>query len=216
MLSIRTRKVPSVLSLAYIVFTVLGCAYVLFAVLLGHGDTPGDHADGAEGVDAHAGDHGPAGKAYGVEGTGHGSATSLGQAGHAFHFPLFSPLALATLCGSIGAYGLIALHGMGTSDTASLAVAIPAAVATAYAVTYVAFRLMAGSRGSSQIRLQDFPGADAEVITPIPAGGVGEIAALVGGQRYTGPAREAEGREVPRGARVKVQAMVGTTFVVSR
>jgi hypothetical protein len=209
---------------------VIGCGYVLIAVLMGHGDAPGDAGHGGADAHGHAGDGGHAGgdahgdasghdhsgaMKYGVEGSGHGSATSLGQAGpSAFHFPFFSPLALATLCGSIGAYGLIALHGLGVSETASLAVAIPAAVATAYAITYVGFRLMSGSRGSSQIRLQDFEGAPAEVITPIPAGGVGEIAAMVNGQRYAGPAREADGREVPRGAHVKVRAMVGTTFVV--
>ena len=208
---------PIVLSLAYVVFTVIGCVYVLFAVLLGHGDGGGDHAVAGAHGDAHGGDHGPAGQAYGVDGTGHGSASSLGEAGQAaFHFPFFSPLALATLLGSIGAYGLIALHGLGTSDALSLAVAIPAALATAYAVTYAGFRVMTSSRGSSQIRLQDFAGAAAEVITPIPAGGVGEIAVIVSGQRYNGPAREAEGRDVPRGTQVRVKAMAGTTFVVTR
>jgi hypothetical protein len=52
------------------------------------------------------------------------------------------------------------------------------------------------------------------VITPIPAGGIGEVAAIVKGQRFSGPAREQDGREVPRGAHVRVKAMVGTTLVV--
>ena len=189
------------LNLAYIVFMALGCAYVLVAMFLGHGDWGGHGTEGgAEGGNGHADGHG-----------------ALGKVSHTtFHFPFFSPLALATLCGSIGAYGLIALHGLGTTETASLLVAIPAAVATAYAVTYAGYRLIASSSGSSEIKLSDFPGAEAEVITPIPVGGLGEIAALVNGQRYTGPAREAEGHEVPRGTRVTIKAMVGTTFVVTR
>jgi len=190
---------------------------VLVAVLMGHGDAPGNGHASAD-AHGHGGDgvhHGTDSTSYGVEASGHGSASSLGEAGHsAFHFPFFSPLALATLCGAIGAYGLIALHGLGVSETVSLALAVPAAMVTAYVVTYVGFRLMAGSRGTSQIRLQDFQGVTAEVITPIPAGGVGEIAAMVNGQRYTGPARDADGREVPRGTHVTVKAMIGTTFVV--
>jgi membrane protein implicated in regulation of membrane protease activity len=95
-------------------------------------------------------------------------------------------------------------------------VAVPLALATAYAVTYVAWRLLAGSRGTSAIRLNALRGARAEVITPIPPGGVGEVAALVDGQRYNSPAREIDGHEVPRGAHVVVQEMVGTTLVVKR
>lgn len=151
---------------------------------------------------------------YGVGHEGHGSAT-VGEHGPAsFQFPFFSPLALATLFGAVGAYGLIALHGLRTSAEASLAIAVPAALATAYAVTYGAFRIMAGSRGTSAIRLASLQGARAEVITPIPAGGVGEVAALVESQRYSGPAREEQGREVPRGAQVTIKGMVGTTLVV--
>ena len=57
-------------------------------------------------------------------------------------------------------------------------------------------------------------GAPAEILTPIPAGGVGEAAALVQGQRFTAPARELDGNEVPRGAAVTVVRMTGSTLVV--
>jgi membrane protein implicated in regulation of membrane protease activity len=151
---------------------------------------------------------------YGVDATGHASVSAHAPHAAEFHFPFFSPLALATLFACIGGYGLIALYGFHLNDTSSILVALPAAVVTAYGVTYAGFRIVGSSRGSSQIRLQDLAGADAEVITPIPKGGLGEVAALVGGQRYTAPAREAQGREVPRGAHVKVVKMVGTTLVV--
>jgi membrane protein implicated in regulation of membrane protease activity len=131
-----------------------------------------------------------------------------------FHFPFFSPLALATLFAAVGAYGLIALQGFGTGEGASLAIAVPAAFVTAYLVTYVGWRIISSSRGSSAIRLSALEGARAEVITPIPAGGIGEVAAIVQGQRFSGPAREQDGKEVPRGAHVTVKGMVGTTLVV--
>ncbi len=196
------------LTLTYLTLAVLGAGYLLFSVFVGHFDIgSGDgHADAGHASDTHMD--------YGVDAGGHASASAHGAHAAEFHFPFFSPLALATLFACIGGYGLIALHGFRTEDATSILVAIPAAVATAYLVTYAGWRIVGSSRGSSAIRLQDLAGVDAEVITPIPAGGVGEVAALVGGQRYTAPAREAQGREVARGARVKVLRMVGTTLLV--
>lgn len=199
------------LTLTYLGLAVLGAGYLLFSVFVGHVDFGGGgHADaghgGPDGGDAHMD--------YGVDATGHASVSAHAPHAAEFHFPFFSPLALATLFACIGGYGLIALYGFHLNDTSSILVALPAAVVTAYGVTYAGFRIVGSSRGSSQIRLQDLAGADAEVITPIPKGGLGEVAALVGGQRYTAPAREAQGREVPRGAHVKVVKMVGTTLVV--
>ena len=54
----------------------------------------------------------------------------------------------------------------------------------------------------------------AEVITPIPAGGVGEAAAVVHGERFTASAREVDGLEVPRGAIVTVVRYTGATLYV--
>jgi membrane protein implicated in regulation of membrane protease activity len=202
------------LTLTYVVFAVAGCGYVVVTALLGHlldfGDShAGDGgADGGDGADHAAVD-------YGVDGGGHGTAAATGGGGATFHFPFFSPLALATLFAALGAYGLIGLHGLGLSDPASLGLALPAAAATAYGVTYVGWRLIRGSRASTVIRMAQLTGARAEVTTPIPAGGVGEAVAMVGSQRYTAPAREAEGREIARGTLVQVVGMVGPTLVVT-
>ena len=199
------------LTLMYIAFAVLGCGYVAVSALLGH---LGDTGDGdAHGGHHHEGTH-TAVESYGVGGGGHGTAEAGGVGAAAFHFPFFSPLAVATLLASIGGYGLIALHGLKVGDAASLLIAIPAAVATAYGVTYAGWRLASGSRGSSVIRLTQLQGAQGEVTVPIPAGGVGEALVMVGGQRYTSQAREADGREIPRGAAVTVVGMAGSTLLV--
>jgi membrane protein implicated in regulation of membrane protease activity len=205
------------LTTAYIALSILGCGYVLIALLLGHGGDHGGHGghDAHAGHDAHHGGHSDD-MHYGVKGEGHGAASAGGGAASDFHFPFFSPLALATLFGALGAWGLIVQQGFGASDSVSLTIAVPAAVVTAYLVTYAGWRLVTGSQGSSQIRNTDLQGADAEVITPIPAGGIGEVAAMVGGQRFSGPAREADGKEIPRGAHVRVKIMLGGTFVVER
>lgn len=215
------------LTLVYLALAVLGCGYIVVSGFLGHlfefsdsgpaghaGDAGGGHGghDNGGGHDAdHAGEHAVS---YGLDGSGHGTATADAGGIGEFHFPFFSPLALATLFASIGAFGIIAKHGFGVRDATSLALALPAALATSYAVTYVGWRIVRGARASSVIRLADLRGALAEVTTPIPAGGLGEAVALVGGQRYSAPAREETGREVPRGAAVTVVGMLGPTLLV--
>jgi membrane protein implicated in regulation of membrane protease activity len=208
------------LTLTYILFAAAGCLYVLIAAFLGHASDFVDfghagHVHAGQDAGGHAGpDHGHGGARYGVQGGGHGTA-STGTVGHpVFHFPFFSPLAIATLIAAIGGFGLIGKHGLGLSDGGSLLLAVPAALATAYGVTYAGFRLVSGARASSVIRMDQIAGSLAEVTAPIPAGGVGEALAMVGGQRYAAPAREVNGGAVPRGAAVTVVGMAGPTLLV--
>ena len=147
-------------------------------------------------------------------------ALALGQvfdgdgADTAFHFPFLSPSGLATLAGSLGAFGLIVQFGLGLADWPSVLAAVPLAFVFSYAATYAAWRVLVGSSTTSAIAAADLAGVDAEVITPIPAGGVGEAAAFVGGQRFASPAREVDGLAVPRGAVVSVVRLAGSTLLV--
>lgn len=207
------------LTLAYIVLAVLGCGYIVVSAFLGHLFEFSDSGQGADG--AGGGTHVQSStESYGLgthgsaDGAGHGTATAQGVGGPEFHFPFFSPLALATLFAAIGSYGLIGLHGLKIGEGPSLLLAVAAAFATAYAITYLAFKMVTGSRASSMIRLGDLPGKLAEVTTPIPEGGLGEAVAMVGGQRFSASAREERGLPVPRGAAVTVVNVVGSTLVV--
>jgi hypothetical protein len=209
----------------YMAFAGLGCLYVVLAAFLGHTADVGGHDSSDAGGGGHAADasghssaagghssvagHGDT--AYGAG--GHGGVHATAPAAASFHFPFFSPLALATVVAAIGGYGLIAKAALGAGDGASLAMAVPAAVLTAYGVTYVGWRLVSGSTSSSLIRLEDLAGGAAEVTVPIPAGGVGEAMAIAGGQRYAAPAREVAGLAVARGATVTIVA-AGPTLVV--
>ena len=196
------------LTVAYIALAVLGCGYVLVSAFLGHADDAADSGGhDSSGADAHS--------SYGVDGSGHATTHASAGDGAAFHFPFFSPLALATLAAAIGAWGLIAQFGFGLHGDRSLLLALPAALATAYLVTWASFKVVSGSRGTSTISLSALAGSPAEVITPIPAGGLGEVAALVNGQRFTAPAREADGGALARGAAVTVVRMVGNTLLVT-
>ena len=131
-----------------------------------------------------------------------------------FHFPILSPTALAAFAGGIGAFGLIALYGFDASDTVSLLIALPAGFGFSYAATYAAWRLLKGSTGSTAVRPEDLVGVPAEIVTPIPAGGVGEAAAMVHGERFSAPAREVDGLETPRGTVVTVVRYSGATLYV--
>ncbi|MEK8023615.1 MAG: NfeD family protein [Candidatus Hydrogenedentota bacterium] len=168
----------------------------------GQGGGHGDHGGG---------DHG----AYGFKGVGSGKVTHSDTTLPTFHFPLFSPLALATFFAAIGGYGLMTSLGFAMSDGSSVTASVIAALITSYAVTYFAWKVMRGSIGTSTIRLEDLVGRTGEVLTSIPAGGVGEIAVRTGTERYLGLAREESGGEIARGAGVTVKELSGTTLIVS-
>ena len=131
-----------------------------------------------------------------------------------FHFPLFSPLTMATFCGAIGALGLVATYGFALSKEATVGVALGGAAVFTYIVTYAAWRILASSTGTQTVREQDLVGATAEVLTPIPQDGIGEVAALVRGQRHTAAARTADGAPLSRGSLATVVRVAGVTLIV--
>lgn len=206
------------LTLTYLALAGLGCLYIIVSAFLGHLSDFGDSGAHGDGGGGHAGDGdgggGDGGGHYGVDHGGIGKV-SAGDGGAAvFHFPFFSPLAVATLFTAIGAWGLIAQHALGASDVASVLIALPTSFVTTYLVTWASFRLVASSVGSSVLRADRFVGASGEVLTPIPEGGLGEVAALIEGQRFTASAREVRGRAVGRGRLVKIVRMTGATLLV--
>lgn len=68
--------------------------------------------------------------------------------------------------------------------------------------------------GSSESRIADLIGHEAEVITPIRGANVGEIAYINRGSRYTAPARCLDKTDVERNSIVKIVKIVGTTYFV--
>lgn len=131
-----------------------------------------------------------------------------------FHFPLFSPTTLAAFCGSTGAMGLIATHGLHLSKPVSVALALSGSAVFTYAVTYASWRLLVSSTGTQTVQERDLVGAVGEVFIPIPEGGLGEAVILVRGQRHAAPARTADGVALPRGAIVIVERVAGVTLIV--
>jgi membrane protein implicated in regulation of membrane protease activity len=71
------------------------------------------------------------------------------------------------------------------------------------------------TQSSSESHVAQLAGTEASVVTPIPENGVGEIAYVVGGTRYTAPARMENGKFVAGGKLVKITRVVGTQFYVT-
>lgn len=174
------------LGLVYIALALGGTLFVLVSAVTGMGD--GGHI----GHDIH------------------GDSAESGP-----HFTLLSPLTLAILFASIGAFGLITRYGFGLADGPSIIVSVAGGLGTAYVVARAAGTIIMGSRGTSTIRADALVGSRGEVVLGIPAGGVGEVALLLANQRYTSPARSADGTAIASGAAVTVVRLAGTTLVVA-
>jgi membrane-bound ClpP family serine protease len=85
---------------------------------------------------------------------------------------------------------------------------------TAGTVLFLLRQLFLKTQSSSESKVGNLEGAVGHIITPIPQNGVGEIAYVQAGSRYTAPARETDGAPVPTGAAVKIVRIVGSQFYV--
>jgi membrane protein implicated in regulation of membrane protease activity len=123
--------------------------------------------------------------------------------------PSLSPIAIASFVTAFGAFGLIGQWLFNSSPVWSLASAtiggLTVAVLAHLAFTYFLIK----PQGSSEVTMKDVVGAAAEVITPIPADSVGEVALVAQGGRVTYPAKSATGQAINRNTTVVVERMVG-------
>ena len=128
---------------------------------------------------------------------------------------IFSPTIIAAFITAFGAFGLIFTQFPKTNTpiiSAPLSLLGGLAVA---GVLLVFLRYVFGhTQSSSESRVAALIGAEANVITPIPENGVGEIAYVVGGTRYTAPARAEKNVPVANGKTVKITRVVGSQFYV--
>ena len=87
-------------------------------------------------------------------------------------------------------------------------------IVTAGVVFWLLKMLFQATQSSSESKIGELAGTFGHIITPIPENGVGEIAYVQGGSRYSAPAREETGSAVPVGAAVKIVRIVGSQFYV--
>ena len=172
---------------------VVGLMFTLASVLFGHFFGHGGHVDGSGG-------HVEAG------------ADSSDAPG----ISIFSPTIIAGFITAFGAFGLVFTQFPKTSNAA---VSAPLSLLGGFAVAGVLLVFLRSvfrhTQSSSESHVADLIGAEANVITPIPENGVGEIAYVVGGTRYSAPARAETGAAVANGRTVKITRIVGTQFYVT-
>jgi membrane protein implicated in regulation of membrane protease activity len=127
----------------------------------------------------------------------------------------FSPTVLACFVTAFGACGLILSHIEGTS---SMWISAPISAVAGVAMAILAFAvfnwMFQKTQSSSESRVGSLVGQTASIITPIPAEGVGEIAYVQGGTRYTAPARAEGSGAVGAGKAVRITRVVGTQYYV--
>ena len=156
---------------------------------------------------------------------GHDVHTDVGAGGHAEagfdsqDMPGFSALSPTTIASFITAFGGFGMIFSRIDATSSPWISAPLAVLGGFAIAACVlwlFRMIfRKTQGSSESRVATLIGQEATIITPIPDKGVGEIAYVQSGSRYTAPAREEQGRAVGNGQAVKITRIVGSQFYVT-
>lgn len=180
----------------YLVCLGVGALFTLLTLFFGHAF--------GHGHDSHVGGSG-------------GHAEAGADASDMPGISIFSPTVITTFITAFGGYGIILRQFPLTSRPMfSAPLAAVGAVLTAGSVLWILQKLFHATQSSSESRVADLAGAVGHIITPIPKNGVGEIAYVQGGSRYTAPAREDNGTPVPTGAAVKIVRVVGTQFYVKK
>jgi membrane-bound ClpP family serine protease len=177
----------------YAICLAVGLIFTVITAVAGH------FFGGHDGGDVGTGGHAEAGY------------DSSGMPGLSF----FSPTVLASFVTAFGACGLILSR---IEATKSVWVSAPVSALAGLLIATGAFflfnKLFQATQSSSESHVGSLLGQTASVITPIPENGVGEIAYVQGGSRYTAPARTEKGAAVAAGKPVRISRVVGTQYYV--
>jgi membrane protein implicated in regulation of membrane protease activity len=127
----------------------------------------------------------------------------------------WSPTIMASFVTAFGGLGILLSQVKSLqAPYISAPLALLGAAAIAGVLLWVLRQLFAHTQGSSEGKVGTLVGTEATVLTPFPPDGVGEIAYVQGGSRYTAPAREDNGRAIAAGKTVRITRVVGTQFYV--
>jgi membrane protein implicated in regulation of membrane protease activity len=156
---------------------------------------------------------------------GHGGHPGdLGTGGHAEAgydhsgvpgISFFSPTVLACFVTAFGACGIILSK---VEATKNVWISAPISAVAGVIMAGIAFLLFNAmfkqTQSSSESRVSSLIGQTASIVTPIPPNGVGEIAYVQGGCRYTAPARTEGGGTISAGRPVRITRVSGTQYYV--
>jgi membrane protein implicated in regulation of membrane protease activity len=180
--------------LTYLICLVVGLTFTLISAIAGHFFGGADH-----GGDVGTGGHAEAGFDH------------SGMPGISF----FSPTVLASFITAFGAFGMIFSK---IEATKSVWLSAPLSGISAALIAGLVFWLFntmfEKTQSSSESKIATVVGMVASIITPIPQDGVGEIAYVQSGSRYTAPARSEGGKAIANGQTVRITRIVGSQFFV--
>lgn len=130
----------------------------------------------------------------------------------------FSPLSPVTICMFITAFGGVGLLGkrlLGLGTVEHLGLASVSGLVVAAATVYLFNAFFDVTQSSSEPRHGEVLGVEAEVTVAIPEHGVGQIAYVLRGSRFTAPARGVDGERFTAHESVIVRRVIGGTFLVA-
>jgi membrane-bound ClpP family serine protease len=128
----------------------------------------------------------------------------------------FSPTIICSFITAFGGFGMIFSHIPATSNIwVSMPISLLGGFIIAAGVFFLFAAIFSHTQSSSESRQSSLIGRTATVITPIPRSGVGEIAYVQAGTRYTAPAREEHGVAVSNGKTVKIMRVSESQFFVA-
>ncbi len=132
----------------------------------------------------------------------------------ASHSHPISGTTAATFVTGFGGGGIVAHYLLGYSVVPGLLVASGSGFSLAFAAYLALDWLFKQTQGGSEYNVAEATGREAEVISAIPAEGMGEIAYLVRGRRENSPARAVDGAAIAKGRLVVIEKTLGNTFYV--
>ncbi|MBI3415039.1 MAG: NfeD family protein [Verrucomicrobia bacterium] len=151
-------------------------------------------------------------------------AGGVGAGGHADAgfdhggMPGMSPISPTSIASFITAFGGLGLVFSNIDATKNVFISAPLAFAGALVIAagilWLFNQAFRRTQSSSESHVASLVGQTATIITPIPENGVGEIAYVQTGTRYTAAARAENGAAIPAGQTVKI-TRTGTQFMVT-
>jgi membrane protein implicated in regulation of membrane protease activity len=187
----------------YFVFFGVGLIFTLASAFFGHLFS-GHDGVGVGGAGGHA-----------DVGTG-GHADSGYDSGGMPGISILSPTTIASFVTALGGLGMIFSRIEATrSAWISAPLSILGGLVVAGMVLWLFNAVFSRTQSSSESRVASLLGQSATIITPIPVRGVGEIAYVQSGTRYSAPARDESGEAIANGQTVKIVRIVGSQFYVS-
>jgi membrane-bound ClpP family serine protease len=181
--------------LVYLICFGIGLLFTIGTALFGH-------IFGGEGHDGH------------VDGSG-GHAEAGVDASDMPGVSALSPTVIASFITAFGGLGMI-LHQIPATRPPFISgsLSLVGGFGIAGGVLWLLRQLFKRTQSSSESKVGTLVGLIGTIITPIPENGVGEIAYIQAGTRYTAPAREETGAPVAGGRPVQITRIVASQFYV--